>query len=268
MKLYDRVERILNELRALGIADDDPLTVDQLTPFDQYHYHGTDAVDEAIMALGLGPDSSVLDLGAGIGGPARYLAARAGSRVTALELQPDLDATAAGLTHRAGLSTRVRHVCGDMLDGAPDEGTYDAVISYLAILHIPDRSRLFAAVHRSLRPGGAVYIEDFTLRSEPSPVHREALQTRIQCPYVPDPATYRGHLLAAGFVDVELHDVTDSWTAFTAERLAAFQARRGHLNAVHGEDLTAGLEDFYATMAGLYADGILGGARIVARRPD
>ena len=47
MKLYDRVERIHNELRELGIPDDAPLTVEQLVPFDQYHYHGTEAVDEA-----------------------------------------------------------------------------------------------------------------------------------------------------------------------------------------------------------------------------
>src|SRR5262249_28761963 len=65
MKLYDRVERIHNELRALGIADDAPLTVEQLVPFDQYHYHGTEAVDEAARRLGVGPATRVLDVGAG-----------------------------------------------------------------------------------------------------------------------------------------------------------------------------------------------------------
>ena len=51
MKLYVGVERVFNELRALGIDDEAPLAVEDLTPFDQYHYHGTAAVDAAARAL-------------------------------------------------------------------------------------------------------------------------------------------------------------------------------------------------------------------------
>jgi cyclopropane fatty-acyl-phospholipid synthase-like methyltransferase len=266
MKLYDRVERIHHELRALGIADDAPLTVAQLVPFDQYHYHGTEAVDLAAARLGLEAESRVLDVGAGIGGPARWLAATTSCHVTALELQPDLNATAADLTRRCGLADRVTHVAGDMLDGAPEEGTYDALISFLAILHIPDRARLFAACHRALRPGGGMYIEDFTLRGELTAAQREALRVKVQSPYVPPPDIYRGQILAAGFETAEIEDVSDDWTAYTAGRLAAFRADRERLVRVHGEDVAEGLEDFYATMAGLYADGVLGGARILAHR--
>ena len=204
MKLYDRVERIHHELRALGIADDAPLTSRQLVQFDQYHYHGTDAVDEAAARLGIDASSRVLDVGAGIGGPARWLAATTGCHVTALELQPDLNATAADLTRRSGLADRVTHVAGDILDGAPVDGGYDALISYLAVLHIPDRARLFAACHRALVPGGGMYIEDFTLRSEPTPAQREALRVKVQCPYVPPPDVYRQDILDAGFERVEL----------------------------------------------------------------
>ena len=132
MKLYDRVERIHNELIALDIADGAPLTVEQLTPFDQYHYFGTEAVDEAIAALGLSAGMRVLDVGSGIGGPARYIAARSGAQVTALELQPDLDALAADLTRRCGLADLVEHRCGDILDGLGE--TYDAVVSFLCFL--------------------------------------------------------------------------------------------------------------------------------------
>ena len=136
MKLYDRVERIHNELALLDLDGAMPLTVEQLTPFDQYHYFGTDAVDEAIAALGLRPGMRVLDVGSGIGGPARYIAARSGAHVTALELQPDLDALAADLTQRCGLADLVEHRCGNILDGIGE--AYDAVISFLCFLHIGD----------------------------------------------------------------------------------------------------------------------------------
>ncbi|MDH3476317.1 MAG: hypothetical protein OEM59_21780, partial [Rhodospirillales bacterium] len=78
MKLYWQVERILNELRALGFADGAPLRVEDLLPFDQYHYEGTETVDAALAALAAGPESRLLDVGSGIGGPARYMAERTG----------------------------------------------------------------------------------------------------------------------------------------------------------------------------------------------
>ena len=62
MPLYVDVERINNELAALGIDVDEALTPAQLFPFDQYHYHGTDAVHAAAQLLGLGPASHVLDV--------------------------------------------------------------------------------------------------------------------------------------------------------------------------------------------------------------
>ena len=134
MQLYRKVERIHNELRARGINDHEALRVEDLVALDQYHYHGTAAVDAAISALSLGPNGQVLDVGAGIGGPARYMAFKTGCRVTALELQSDLDRTAAGLTERCGLGGRVSHLCGDILSGMMDGGGFDALVSMLVFL--------------------------------------------------------------------------------------------------------------------------------------
>src|SRR5215470_4665888 len=115
MPLYVNVERIDNELAALGIGADEALTPAQLFPFDQYHYHGTDAVHAAAHLLGLGPTSHVLDVGSGLGGPARYLTSTIGCHVTALELQSELHALATRLTARCGLEQHITHVCGDTL---------------------------------------------------------------------------------------------------------------------------------------------------------
>ena len=76
----------------------EPLTPDQLFPFDQFHYHGIDAVRAAAGIVGLGRTSRVLEVGSGLGGPARYLAHTVGCHVTALELQEELHDLARTLT--------------------------------------------------------------------------------------------------------------------------------------------------------------------------
>ena len=86
MKLYSQVERVHNELRARGFDADAPLKVCDLTPFDQYHYFGSEAVDLAARVLSIGPRSRVLEIGSGIGGPARHLAETTGCEIVALEL--------------------------------------------------------------------------------------------------------------------------------------------------------------------------------------
>ena len=267
MKLYDKVERIENELRARGLADDAHLEVADLTPFDQYHYHGTAAVDAAIAALAIGPESRVLEVGAGIGGPARYLAETAGCHVTALEIQPDLHATGARLTDRCALQQRVHHVCGDILEAPFDTRSFDALVSHLVFLHIPDRLRLFAACRAALRSGGRIYAEDFIKRREPTAEQWAALGEKVYCSYLPTLPDYTAQLEEAGFTDIAAEDLSDSWTAFTAERLEAFRAARERHIEVHGTDITDGLENFYATIAGLYAESVLGGLRVVATSP-
>lgn len=75
MKLYTNVERIYRELGELGKTVDDPLSVDELCAFDQLHYHGTQALDVAMAVIGIDAQPRWLEIGSGLGGPARYLAA-------------------------------------------------------------------------------------------------------------------------------------------------------------------------------------------------
>lgn len=278
MKLYVKVDRIYAELRALGFKDDCPLTVEDLTPFDNYHYLGTEGCDEAIKALGVTADSHVLEIGSGIGGPARYVADRNGCRVTALELLPDLNATAESLTARCSgsLKGKVTHVCGDVLDGAMKGLAFDGLVSILCFLHIPDRARLFSECRASLMPvakdpggrgGGAprrMYIEDFVLLREPTASQWAGLKSKVLCSYLPSKEEYSAQLEAAGFGTVEVTDVTAPWTRFVAERLAAFRDRRAVHVELHGESVTQGLEDFYTFVSSMFTEGVIGGVRIVA----
>ena len=98
MKLYNFIDRVYNELKELGKETKGELSVNELSSFDQLHYHGTEAIDFAIEKFKIEHNFKVLEIGSGLGGPARYLAKKTGARVTAVELQQDHNDAAVYLT--------------------------------------------------------------------------------------------------------------------------------------------------------------------------
>lgn len=266
MPLYTNLDRIERGVAAQGIAPGDPIRPEQLFVLDQWHYHGTEAIAAAARTLGLTAASRVLDVGAGVGGPARYLAHTVGCHVTALELQRPLHDIGIDLTRRTGLADKVTHVCADALTHPMPDATFDAVVSFLAIVHIPDRPHLFARLARALRPGGGSYIEDLCRRAPFAPSDLEDVRHIVYGNSITTIEDYVRDLRAAGFSDVAATDLTPDWAPFAAERLAAWRQNRAAYAAVHGEGAYAAQELFYGVIDRLYRSGSLGGVRLVARR--
>ena len=268
MKLYDNVGRIFRELEAIGKRDEDPLTVDELCAFDQLHYHGTDALDAALALLGTEGEQRWLEIGSGLGGPARYLAANSEARVTALELQPDLHQVGRKLTARCGLDDRVEHVWGDILDYEAAPGSFDAIVSWLALYHIPERPRLLEICFELLAPGGRFYAEDLTARGEIDAAQRKLLERDLYAITLPHITAYRQDLEAAGFEVETCQSMSSPWAEFVRLRLANWRAERARHLRVHGEATVNALTDFYAAVNRYFQSGKLGGVRVCARKPE
>lgn len=265
MKLYHHPERIYNELKALGIEEDSMLTVEQLAKFDQYHYFGTDAVDDAIQILSINSKSKVIEVGSGIGGPARYLANKTNCHVTALELQPDLHNIAYSLTKCCKLNAHVEHLCDNIFNFS-NYNNFDVLVSLLVFLHIPDRKLLLKKCYEILRLNGRIFIEDFYERGQFNDSERKILSEDVYCDYLPTLERYRIQLIEGGFTDVQLIDKTVVWTNFVKDRTKQFIENRQHNIDVHGIEIVEGLEYFYQKMSCLFENGNLGGVRIIARK--
>ena len=267
MKLYNAVGRIHDDLAAAGYGRTDPLTLDVLTAFDQLHYFGTEAVDEAIASIRPPAGGRILDIGSGFGGPARYFADRTGTTVSAVELQPDMNATAADLTARTALCGTVEHVCGDILQVPLAPESYAGAISFLALYHIPGRAPLFPRIFAALRPGALIYVEDLYARKPLDETESRVMREAFYGNTLPDEAAYVAELRDAGFADICFTDMSEPWGRFCAERLAAFRATRDDKLRVHGQEVVAALDTFYQTACTLFAGGRMGGVRLTARKP-
>ena len=266
MGLYHHLDRVGNEVRELGRIDGEPLLADELTAFDQLHYNGTEAVDEAVIATGINQRSSVLEVGSGIGGPARRLASTTGAAVTALELQADHHQMAAYLTERCGLADRVTHVCGDVLNHRFGEERFDVIVSWLALYHIPRRGLLLERFRSLLPEGGFVYVEDLCERDGFDAEEREALSSELFAKHLPDIDLYGHEFIEAGFDVVRCDDMTADWTAFTSSRLEDYLNQSERHLRVHGDAVFDTMRTFYSTMVAHFSSGKLGGLRLVARR--
>lgn len=267
MKLYSQVERIHNDLASVGIGRSDEISLETLTAFDQLHYHGTDAVDEAARRLNVGPRDRVLDIGAGFGGPARWLAARTGAHVTAVELQPDLDAAAADLTTRTGLAGKVAHVCGDIHDVDLPQSAFTGAISYLALYHIPDRDRVFAKLSDAMAPRGRIYVEDLYVRKRLTQEEDATMRHALFGNSLATRVDYENELVTAGFTDICFEDRSEDWGSFCRSRLDGFRAAAPDKTRVHGTEVVAALDEFYQTMVDLFDGGNMGGVCLTARAP-
>jgi len=266
MPMYTHLDRVEKGLAGLGIGPDDQIRPEQLFPLDQWHYHGTEAVRRAALELGLRSGSRVLDVGSGLGGPARFLAHIVGCHVSALELQPDVHAIASNLTRRCGLGERVTHLCGDALDYPLPDSAFDAVVSWLAVHHIPERSRLCARWVRALRPGGRCYIEDLYMRSPFSPEDLRDIRNVLIGNTITTIDQFTRDLHAAGFVHVTATDLTADTKPFVAARLAGWKNDSIAHKRQYGAAAFAAMENFYGTVARLFENGGLGCVRLLANR--
>ena len=103
--------RVLTALRAVS-GPDVPITPDTLAPIDQFHGKGAVATEELVALLEPKASDHLLDIGCGIGGPARWIAAKYGCRVTGVDLTAEFCEAARELNSLTGLTDRVKILHG------------------------------------------------------------------------------------------------------------------------------------------------------------
>jgi SAM-dependent methyltransferase len=235
--------RIKSALATIA-PEDQMLTVAELAPLDQFHTRGILATTELAEAAGLEPSRRVLDLGCGLGGPARYLAATFGCKVTGVDLSPSFIDAATYLTARCGLSDRVTFQVSNALHLPFEDAAFDTVFLQHVAMNIEDRTALYAEVRRILRPGGRFATYDLVLRDGdvmyPTPWARDASTS-----FLLGESDTRTALEQAGFNAVLWRDDTQTaldWFRVVMGRRAAErpEPRSGDGSGFHCHDRQSG----------------------------
>jgi SAM-dependent methyltransferase len=151
---------LTERLRAALAPEDQPLSVDHLAGLDQFHTRGLAGTSQLASLAGIDETMAVLDVGSGIGGPARYLAATRGCRMTGIDLSAPFVEAARYLTERTGQKDSVSFAVGSALDLPFEDATFDVVLLQHVAMNIADRAGLYRELKRVLRPAGRLAISD------------------------------------------------------------------------------------------------------------
>lgn len=150
----------------------------------------------------------VLDVGCGVGGPALNITAHSGAHVTGLDLVPERVRIARERAEQQGIDARF--VVGDALDMPFDDASFDAVYSFEALCHVPDKTRAFQEIQRVLKPGGIFLGYDWMCGIDLTPeVHSRIVEPICRLHGVPalnSLVDTRQGLEKAGFLITELCD--------------------------------------------------------------
>ncbi len=243
------------------------LRPEDLWPHDQDHYGGLAANAALAEAARLAPGMEVVDFCAGLGGPARYFAHRYGVRVTGVDLTPVRVAGAGRLTALVGLGDRVRVIQGDVTACPLPDGCADVVLSQEAFLHIPHKPAVLAEAYRLLRPGGRLAFTDWVAHAAPPAADMALLAEGIAVAGLWSIPRYRDGLAEAGFAVELAEDLTADWAVILRERLAMFERMRAEAAAAGTPQGEGAFYRAYVRFVALVGEGVLGGARLAARKP-
>ena len=141
----------------------------ELAGLDQLHTWGPAGTARLAEMAGVRAEDRVLDLGGGLGGAARQLAAATGCHVTLVDLTPELCRAAELLNRLTGLDDQVDVLCGDVLDPPVDRRAFDVAWLQHVTMHIPNKGGLMAAVRRTLAPAGRLALWEVTAGPGGSP---------------------------------------------------------------------------------------------------
>ena len=154
---------LLKRLEA-ALKDDgvDPAHPDlaRLAPYDHFHGRGLEATKEMADSLEVAAADHILDVGSGIGGPARYLSDRFGCRVTGIDLTAEFCEVARHLSRLLGFEAKVKFEQGDALRMPFPDATFDGAYSMNVSMNIADKAALYREIRRVLKPGAWLVLSE------------------------------------------------------------------------------------------------------------
>jgi ubiquinone/menaquinone biosynthesis C-methylase UbiE len=187
----------LNAMLTEDGVDPNRPSIEALAPYDQFHTRGVEASDH------------ILDIGSGIGGPARYFANRFGCRVTGIDLTSEFCDVARHLTRLLDLGDRITFEVANALAMPFPDGSFDGAYSMNVSMNIADKDAFYREIHRVLKPGGWLALSEIAKGEGGEVDYPTPWANSASTSFLATPEATRSGLQEAGFDVVRLHSTLE-----------------------------------------------------------
>jgi len=260
------IRAITDGLAALGKTPD-TVTIDDLGPVDEFHIGGRTATDDLMKQLDLTRDLDVLDVGSGLGGPARFVASRYGCRVTGIDLTEEYVETARVLSQWTRLDGLLRFHHGSALAVPFADAQFDRAYMLHVGMNIADKTALFREVGRVLRPGGTFAVYDVMRVGDGDLAFPVPWAATPDISALAAPDAYKAALQASGFELVGERNRREFALEFFKTLRARLTGAGGPpalgLHVVMGSDASTKAGNMMANIE----RGVIAPVELIARRP-
>ena len=185
-----------------------------LAPLDQFHARGLAATIELAEMAAVRSGERVIDIGSGLGGPSRYLAAKYDCRVFGVDLSPTFVEASTFLAERSGLADKVTYRCADAMVLPFEDRHFDLAWTQHVAMNIGNRAQLYGEVHRVLRPGGRFAIYDIVAGETEPLIFPVPWSRGPETSFLLSPASMRAALEQQGFRIAAWIDQSDAAVAW------------------------------------------------------
>ena len=219
-------QQLLTALHKAGIAEEE-LTPKALAAFENIHIKGRRGTIELAQLAGLQAGMRVLDIGSGIGGPARTLATEFGCQVIGLDLTEAYIEAAQLLTEQVGLSGQVTFRQGDALDMPFADASFDVVWTQHITMNIADKPRFFQQIHRVLKPSGILACHEVLAGTNQPPHYPVVWANDATISFLATPQTLKNILQQSGFIENAWQDDSANALQWLSSRQRAASRTKG-----------------------------------------
>lgn len=205
--------------------DASSLTREDIAAVEEFHIRGRDATREMVQLADIQEGTEVIDIGSGVGGPARTLAAEYGCSVTGVDLVEEYCRVAEAFTDRVGLSDRVTFRQGNALDLPFADASFDVAWLQHMTMNVEDKHQLMAEAHRVLRPDGRLALYEICAGPGGDTLFPVPWAEHAGLSFLATPDELKEHATSAGFEQVAWRDVTQKSLEWFKDELAKMKNR-------------------------------------------
>jgi ubiquinone/menaquinone biosynthesis C-methylase UbiE len=220
------------------------------------------------MALLLAPQAGerILDIGCGVGGPARWIAWKFACHVTGVDLTPEFCRAAEELNAAAGMTAQVRILQGSALALPLPDAAFDRAYSQNVVMNIADKAGFFREAGRVLKPGGSLVLSNLGAGPDGPPHYPVPWASLAENSFLATEAETRRDIAAAGLAIVSVEDTTQKLLRAQTALRAKIAAEGRPALSVHllmGERMWGLQDNTYRSLQ----EGRLTGIEVVVRKP-